>query len=841
MSPLRLVSICLVALFALASIAQQPDAVRASTAVDAKVLSQIEAARTGLDQRLTELSDLRQAISDLEGRMHRLERRATVHVLGGEFAQTLVEYLRQLPTDQHFAAARKRRAELMVLASDEELRAERAIHALDPGGIHSKVPGTPVQSSPDSIATAALAQEREALQGLGALLTQSLDALHEADVAGLELERQTVAARVALAGYLFWIPAPPADKTVAWLMPSLAWTVSPTNWRAALVPVGEELAHRPLWPALSLLTVTALLAMRRRLRRALVSLSPAAITWERYRFAYGAMAVVITLALALPVPLLLWTGATLLSMATEVQDFGLALAGALRGVAAVLLGLSAVAWLIEPDGLAVCYFGKDEASLSATAVALRRYKTPFVALLFIAVLNMVDYAPYANRESLGRLAFGLALLASALFLARQLRHASPLMQGLITSAPRSWAVRLHPLWYVAVVAVPLVGFAFSAAGYSAAAAYFWKRTVDSMFLALGAVVLYGMVAMWVRLRYWHLARSSNDKAALSMDARATLAAPNPSPDLAAAVEQARSLLVLLVTLALLAGLWGVWREAMPALEWVGNLALWRSTVAVAGGQLVHTLTVGHLLRAILVGIFTGVVVTRVGALLDIVLLQKLELQTDASYAIKTITRYSFAAAGILIACSILGIGWGDVQWLIAALGVGLGFGLQEIVANFVSGLIVLAERPIRIGDVVTVDKISGKVARIRARATVVIDFDNKEVIIPNKAFITGPVVNWTLSSHVSRLVLKFSVGYGNDPALVQQAILGAVRGVPEVLSDPQPSVFLNALGNSSCDFEVRVYVASVDSQPARHEINLAVDRVLRERGVEIRSGSSSRE
>ena len=93
------------------------------------------------------------------------------------------------------------------------------------------------------------------------------------------------------------------------------------------------------------------------------------------------------------------------------------------------------------------------------------------------------------------------------------------------------------------------------------------------------------------------------------------------------------------------------------------------------------------------------------------------MQADATYAIKVMARYAIAAAGILLAASILGIGWSDVQWLVAALGVGLGFGLQEIFANFVSGLIILAERPIRIGDVVTVGDVSGTVTRIRARAT----------------------------------------------------------------------------------------------------------------------------
>jgi potassium efflux system protein len=231
---------------------------------------------------------------------------------------------------------------------------------------------------------------------------------------------------------------------------------------------------------------------------------------------------------------------------------------------------------------------------------------------------------------------------------------------------------------------------------------------------------------------------------------------------------------------------------------------------------------------------TAVVVRNIGALLDIVLLQRLQMQTDATYAVKVIARYAVTLVGVLLAFSLLGIRWNDVQWLVAALGVGLGFGLQEIVANFVSGLIVLAERPIRIGDVVTVGNISGTVSRIHARATVVVDFDNKEVIIPNKAFITERVVNWTLSNQTTRLLVKVGVAYGSDIDLAQRVILAAVRGNRDVLPDPGPSVFFVAFGESTLDFEIRAFVNSLDKRlRVQHEINNEVARVLRENGIEL--------
>ena len=152
---------------------------------------------------------------------------------------------------------------------------------------------------------------------------------------------------------------------------------------------------------------------------------------------------------------------------------------------------------------------------------------------------------------------------------------------------------------------------------------------------------------------------------------------------------------------------------------------------------------------------------------------------------------------------------GDVQWLVAALGVGLGFGLQEIVANFVSGLIVLAERPIRIGDVVTVGSTTGKVARIQARATVLVDFDNKEVIIPNKTFITERFVNWTLSDTVTRITLRVGVGYESDPEQVRSTLLALAHSHPAVLAEPAPVALFMALADSTLNFELRCFVSEI--------------------------------
>jgi potassium efflux system protein len=462
-------------------------------------------------------------------------------------------------------------------------------------------------------------------------------------------------------------------------------------------------------------------------------------------------------------------------------------------------------------------------------------------MVFIAALNLLEHAPYENRESLGRLAMNVAMIALAVFFVYLFRRKSPLMERLYARAPRSWPVKLHAVWLGALVAVPLGTAALAVAGYFVAAAYFFARMLYSLFLVIGALALYGLIALWVRLRGSSLVLRQDEEApqpagggAAAGIAGSEIAAVSPPRlDIAAMGEQTRSLLDVLTTLVLLGGMWVVWKDAVPMLSVIGDYALWTSTETVDGKSVTHALTVTGLFLATLVGVVTTVAVRNVGALLDLVLLQRIEIQGDATYAIKVVARYALAAAGVMLASNILGIAWSDVQWLVAALGVGLGFGLQEIFANFVSGLIILAERPIRIGDVVTVGDASGTVSRIRARATMLVDFDNKEVLIPNKSFITDRVINWTLSNQTTGLLLKISVPTGTDMALAQRVILEVVQRNPDVLREPAPSVYFAGFGTSSLDFEIRAFVDSFDKRlRVQHEINLAVDRALRDKGIE---------
>ena len=276
---------------------------------------------------------------------------------------------------------------------------------------------------------------------------------------------------------------------------------------------------------------------------------------------------------------------------------------------------------------------------------------------------------------------------------------------------------------------------------------------------------------------------------------------------------------------------------MGALSGESNPVPGGSTQVAPGAEsesVAYTLTLADLILAVVFLILTSVAAKNLPALLELSLLQRLPLDRGARYAVSTIVRYLIMIIGATAVSSALGIGWAKVQWLAAALTFGLAFGLQEIFANFVSGLIILIERPIRVGDVVTVGDTEGRVTQLNMRATTIIDRDRKEYLVPNKDFITNNVINWTLSDPITRVILKVGIAYGSDTELARRLLLKAAGQVSLVLKEPHASVVYRAFGDSTLDFELRVFLNNRDLWPeVVDQLNTRIDGLFRQNGVEI--------
>jgi small-conductance mechanosensitive channel len=215
-------------------------------------------------------------------------------------------------------------------------------------------------------------------------------------------------------------------------------------------------------------------------------------------------------------------------------------------------------------------------------------------------------------------------------------------------------------------------------------------------------------------------------------------------------------------------------------------------------------------------------------------LPRTAIEPSLQLSIGTIFGYVGVIAAISLALGGLGIDLQKIAIVAGALSVGIGFGLQSIVSNFVSGLILLAERPIRVGDQVVVKGESGWVRRVRVRATEIETFDRATVIIPNSEFITGVVMNWTHANTMGRFIVKVGVGYESDPAQVRDVLLAIAADHPKVLKTPGPWAQLTNLGESALDFEMGCMVADVGDRGAvKSDLHFEILKRFREKGIEI--------
>ncbi len=211
------------------------------------------------------------------------------------------------------------------------------------------------------------------------------------------------------------------------------------------------------------------------------------------------------------------------------------------------------------------------------------------------------------------------------------------------------------------------------------------------------------------------------------------------------------------------------------------------------------------------------------------------LDRALQYAIAQIISNVVLVVGVLIVLENTGIHLGALAVFAGAVGVGVGFGLQNIASNFISGLVILAERPITIGDRVEVAGITGQVQQIRARSTVIRTNDNITMIVPNTKFIDSPVTNWTYGDPRVRFRIPVGVAYGSDIAKAREALLAAGRENPNTLKDPAPSVFLQKFGDNSIEFELVVWSSEMSARPSRYrsDLNFAIEQKFREAGIEL--------
>jgi len=840
---------------ALASATDLPSEIQAIAEHNSLLKAELEELvrrESALDESLQTAVD---EFRDLRSNLSSLEDIIATYGSSEAIGRLLIRKLGQLPQVwDHRERTRDQRAELNRITNrridiDERLssvhfdaKVDAIMASIAPGKTESELATLREQ------AVAFLETERETLVDLDQAYGRFMTRLTAIGALEGQIKNTATETRNFIRKQLIWIPTltPISLKDFTHTDDALAWLLSPQNWGDAIRNAGLSYINQPVRFGVLTALLIFLYAVRRRARRELPELAVKVRRIRTDAFAHTCKALGYTLAAALTLPMLLLLLSNLLQAEPIPEDasFSLAIGHAMRKLTLVLFLFSLSRWSIRADGIGPRHFRWPAgvcASLHANVTWLA-----WVVIPLGFVMELAQSQPNVTYMlGIGRPALMLALLAIAVFMWQAFGRSGS-FGDYMRDTPDELPARLWVVWFPVAVGIPIVFLAMSGLGYQVAAYEFSTLLFgETVWLLFGLLLIYETLMRWFTL----IARKARVEAVLQQRAESRAEHEHegeergsvgvevevPEVDYRNLGEKARAVIRLVVFLALVLSVGFVWGELLPVLGVLEQVDLPFTKLEMVDG-VAHQIPVNlaDLLFGILIFAGAMFVAQNLSGILELTLLRWLRLDPGGNYAIVTLFQYLTITIGVIAGFSAIGLQWAKLQWLIAALGVGLGFGLQEIVANFISGIILLFERPVRIGDIVTVGGADGYVSRIRIRATTILTWDRKELIIPNKEFITGQVINWTLSDSVTRITLNVGIAYGSDVSRALELLGEVARDNELVLEDPAPIVTFEEFGDNALMLCMRCHIASMDDRwPATTSLHKAVNEKFAEAGIPI--------
>lgn len=694
-------------------------------------------------------------------------------------------------------------------------------------------------------ARALLSNQKELLNKLGIDYTNLIRILGDFDFSKQQLSSLAEKFSTYLDENLLWVKSsdPVNLDTPINLFYSVQWFLSPLNWLHFIKDIGHLLIEKPVTFILGILLFFGFQVAK---AWAQIQLNLIAANFKKKyseHFVYTLQALAFSLLTVLPYAFLCGFMGWLLTKDSHLDDFSHSLGSGLKSTAITLLFLNYFYLLFEDNGIIRRHFMWHKSQCQLLRKQLHWVRYLAISTTFIVTTTVASNTTLSS-DNLGRLAYIVSMIAIAIFWGRILNPKTGLVHNYLEQHKFTLLNQLRYVWFAAIYIIPAIMIGFAIAGYYLSALQLQGQLISSMRLIFSAIIIHQIVVRWLTLINHQLALSNAEeqrKAELTTERPNTAASEDPIlPNTESIIDipkinaQTTRLLNVFISLSLVVGFWMIWKNLLPAFSFLDDIVLWQHLVTHEDQKVYEPITLSNLLIAFLYLFIAVVSVINLSGVMEIVVFRRLEIEAGTRYAFNQLANYLLITVGFISISNELGGSWTQVQWLVAALSVGLGFGLQEIFANLVSGIILLFERPIRVSDTVTIGSITGKVSRIQMRATTLIDWDQKEHIVPNKNFITNQLVNWTLSDTITRLEIIINIAYGSDLELANQVMFDCVMATPQILREPAPSVLIVGFGDSSVVYSVRIYVDEMSNRlPVTHELFINIEKALRAHNIEM--------
>ena len=653
-------------------------------------------------------------------------------------------------------------------------------------------------------------------------------------------------------GQLFWMrnTTPVNFRHIEEKLRAATSMLSPTRLKGSLRDVQAGFRQNPLTPIAAMMLALLVLVTQPLASQRITALGLATGHLSTNRYYHTLLALFYTVWRSAGWPLLFGLAAWWLKRIPSTEPYTTALAAGLHTMATVLFTVEFTRQLCRQNGLAQRHFRWPNNIRRRMWRELHWLKYAVTPLSFLIAFTLeVEFTPLI--PAIGRPALLLMMLAFMVFTWRMLNAKSPITRYLQQKKPHNWLTQLRFIWFPLLMLLPLVLAVLSILGYHYTAGLLTQRLLYTIWLLLFLLLAKDLFLRWIVLEKrriaWQEALKRREELRAQRAGEAANGDDESDPEIARLEEQdsvevyehlseqARRIINAILLMAGVAGFWWIWSDLLPALQFLDSVKLPITTTEMVDGVSTEVpVTLADVGVAVIVAIITIMAAKNIPGLLEILILQRLPIAAGARYAITTLSQYLIVAIGIITSFKLIGTQWSSIQWLVAALSVGLGFGLQEIVANFVSGIILLSERPIRVGDVVTIGDTTGTVTRIQIRATTIRNWDRQELLVPNKEFVTGRLLNWTLTDPINRFYVDVGIAYGSDVAQALKLLVESAAEHPRVLDDPEPLVTFEAFGDSALLLRMRCYLDSMEFRTrTRSEVHEIVNRKFEEAGIVI--------
>ncbi|WP_415893752.1 mechanosensitive ion channel domain-containing protein [Neptuniibacter sp. PT8_73] len=763
--------------------------------------------------------------------------------------QVLQQEKRSLPDTRHFQKLASQREQKIATTSLEQIQLEEERQALRNPTQYAKEIGSELTASEkaqvDPELQALTLTRKELIDKALSIQRVYLQSLGDLDVAQRRLQDAVESYSGFLNKRLLWIRStePASLNTVQGIPEQISLFIDKQRWSDVAQSFIQNALLSPLL-FLALIYSAFVLLMRKKLLLKLAETGEEVGNLRQDRVSETLKAFALIILLSLPIPLLLAASGMTLSSALSASEFSKVVGMTCFVLAPLILHLTAFRLFLAPKSVALVHFDWEPHGAERLHKELGWFTKLTVALALITSLAVQD-PTLGSGSGFGRIMFMALMLVFSVLLYRIAKPNGGILSELAADNPESVLIRFKYLWFLMLVSPPLFAIGVSLAGYMFTAGTIIERILQSLWYVLLVIIVHQFIFRWLTLNQRRLRlEAALAKRQAELEAREAKEEnehseghfireiEEPQVDFVALDATSRKLLNNILIFIGFIGIWALWRDLLPALEIFNDITLW--TYTRSGSTEITAITLSSLGLAILVFFVTIIATRQLPAFIEITLLQRLNMTQGSRYTVTTLTGYTVVAVGLAWVFSFLGGSWSEIQWIFAALGVGIGFGLQEIVANFISGLIILFERPIRVGDVVTVGNTDGVVTRIQIRATTIRNFDRKELLVPNKNFITQELLNWSLSDQTTRIMIQLGIAYGSDAQKALDILEEVAVNHERVMKDPAPITVFESFGDNALLLSLRCFVEDIDYRLGTiTDLNLAISEKMNDAGIEI--------